>query len=74
LQVGILSDRFDGFAIADTKALLDNQRTESNAEGFGGGAKLGIELVGVVVFEVVPGDELGEFDPTIVATEVATEG
>jgi hypothetical protein len=44
---------------------LDDQRTEGNAEGFGGCAKLGIELLGVVVFEVVPGDELGKFDPTI---------
>ena len=47
---------------------------EGNAERFGGCTKLGIELLGVVVFEVAPGDELGEFDPTIVATEVATEG
>jgi hypothetical protein len=49
------------------KASLDDQSTERHAKWLGGRAKALTELRSVLILQLIPGNDLGQFDSAIVA-------
>ena len=48
-------------------ARIDDQSTERHAKSLGGRAEPLTELRSVVILQFIPGNELSQFDPAIVA-------
>ena len=73
LKTWVLFNLLYQFFVCKCKASLDEQRTERHAKWLGGRAEPLTELRSVVILQLIPGNEYGQFDPAIVASEFAAK-
>ena len=73
LEVWVFLNLLHQFFVREVKASLDDQSTERHVKWLGGRAKPLTELRSVVILQFIPGNELGQVDPAIVARELAAK-
>ena len=72
LEVWILFDLFNEFFIREPHTGLDDQCSQRHAEGFCWSTKAITELCCIVIFQIIPWDQLGQLDPAVIASEFSS--
>ena len=65
LEVWILFDLFNEFFIREPHTGLDDQGSQRHAEGFCWSTKAMTELCCIVIFQIIPWDQLGQLDGSL---------
>jgi len=73
LEIWILSDMFNEFFIREPHARLDDQGAQRHAKRLCWSTKPVAELGCIVIFQIIPWDQLGQLDPAVVASEFSSK-
>lgn len=71
LNVWVLCDRLGAFAVTKVEHRLDKKGSKSQSGRLGDIAFEACEFAGIFLLDLVPRDDLSQFDPTIVGIELA---
>ena len=73
LEIGVLFDLLNQFFISQPHAGLDDQGAQCHAKWLCRGAKALAELSCIVIFQLIPWDQLSQLDPAIVTRELSSK-
>jgi hypothetical protein len=73
LEIGICLDLLHQFFVGEAQASLDDQSAERHSEWLGGRSKALAEPRRVVIFQLIPGEEICQLDPAVITGEFAAK-
>lgn len=73
LQIGVFFDLLNQCFISQPHVGLDDHGVQCHAKWLCRGAKALAELSCIVIFQLIPWDQLGQLDPAIVAREFSSK-
>ena len=74
LQVRIFADLLHRFTVGGSQPFLDDQCAQRDPGGLGHGAVVLTKLLPIGLFDIRPGNLVGQDDPAIVTAESAAKG